>query len=201
MHSQPYLEYGIVHEAGTSLIVESPAGRHPARRAVSCLVNPQPGDSVLLSFDADGNGFILSVLTRSALREAGHQLLIEGDMSLHVQKGTLTLSADEGVCLASKRVSMAAKIGEVTFEKFSLAGSLLSAQVESIRTVAGKVENVFQRLTERLIDVFRFVKDHEEIQTGSTRYLVETNLTMHSKNAMHVAEEIVTINAEQVHLG
>jgi len=45
------------------------------------------------------------------------------------------------------------------------------------------------------------LKDHEEVQTGSTRYLVDTNLTMHSKNAMHVAEEIVTINAGQVHLG
>ena len=39
---------------------------------------------------------------------------------------------------------------------------------------------------------------HEWI--GMVRYLVEENLTMHSKNAMHVAEELVSINAEQIHL-
>ena len=41
----------------------------------------------------------------------------------------------------------------------------------------------------------------EEVQSGSTRYLVEDTLTMQAKNADHTAEEIVRINAEQVHLG
>jgi len=67
--------------------------------------------------------------------------------------------------------------------------------------VADTVDTVYRRLTERLINAVRFVKEDEEVQTGSTRYLVEDTLTMHSKNAVHMAEEIVTINAEQVHLG
>jgi hypothetical protein len=198
---QPYLEYGSVVEEGDPSLIETTTGTYQSKRALSCLVNPRRGDTVLISFDSAGNCFVLSVLEGSPLRECGQEMTLDGDVNLHVRKGSLTLSADEGISLASKRFSMAAKIGEATFETFSFLGSALSAQIGSIRTIAGKVENVFQRLTERLIDVFRFVKDHEEIQTGSTRYLVETNLTMHSKNAMHVAEEIVTINAEQVHLG
>jgi hypothetical protein len=66
--------------------------------------------------------------------------------------------------------------------------------------VAGRAENIFHRLTERLTNTFRYVTEHEEVQTGSTRYLVEETLTMHSKNAMHMAEEMVSINAEQIHL-
>ncbi|MBN1102956.1 MAG: DUF3540 domain-containing protein [Deltaproteobacteria bacterium] len=200
-HPQPCLEYGAVVKEGPLPVVEICSGTFSAQRALSCLVNPRRGDSVLVSFDSGGTCFILSVLMRSPLLDSGHEILVTGDMRLHVQKGSLNITADEGVSLASKRVSVAAKVGEATLESFSFMGSVLSAQVESIRTVAGKVENIFHRLTERFIDVFRFVRDHEEIQTGSTRYLVETNLTMHSKNAMHVAEEIVTINAEQVHLG
>ena len=200
---QPYLEYGSVVEEGPQPVVETPTGVWSAKRAVSCLVAPRAGDSVLLSFDKEGGCFILSVLTRepSPGSGSGCELLFEGDVDLHVQKGSLNISADEGVLMASERISMAGKTGEAIFGNFSFAGSAFSAQVGTIKTVAGKVENIFQRLTERFVDVFRFVKDHEEVQTGSTRYLVETNLTMHSKNAMHVAEEIVTINAEQIHLG
>ncbi len=198
---EPYLEYGSVVEEGPVLLVETPTGSYPARRAVSCLVEPRPGDFVLLSFNGEAGCFVLSVLTREESSGSGSDFFFEGNTNLHVRKGSLNISAEEGVSLASERLFMAAKKGEATFKSFSFVGEVVSAQVESIKTVAGKVENIFQRLTERLIDVFRFVKDHEEVQTGSTRYLVETNLTMHSKNAMHVAEEIVTINAEQVHLG
>ena len=63
------------------------------------------------------------------------------------------------------------------------------------------MDQTVRRLTQRLQDSFRFVKDHDETQAGSTRYLVEDTLTMNAKNAVHMAEEIVTINAEQVHLG
>jgi uncharacterized protein YktB (UPF0637 family) len=86
-------------------------------------------------------------------------------------------------------------------ERVCLVAKVFQGQVKRIKMVANTVENTFRRLTQRLQDAFRFVQDHEEIQTGSTRYLVEDTLTINAKNAVHMAEEIVTINAEQVHLG
>ncbi|RLG68848.1 MAG: hypothetical protein DRO11_08520, partial [Methanobacteriota archaeon] len=80
-------------------------------------------------------------------------------------------------------------------------GKIFNLQVKHIKTVSATVENVCKRLTQRLKDSFRFVKDLEEVQTGSTRYLVEDTLNMHSKNTVLMSEEIVTINGEQIHLG
>jgi len=198
---QPYLEYGMVTEAEDMLHIETVTGSYPARKAASCLMKPRCGDSVLAAFDGEGNCFILTVLIRDDGCGQGSEIVIEGDASLHVRRGGLTISADDEVSVVSEKLSITAGTGNATFGECSFLGKNLSAQFASIRTVAGKVENIFQELTEKLIDAFRFVKDHEEVQTGSTRYLVEDNLTMHSKNAMHVAEEIVTINAGQVHLG
>jgi len=199
--SQPYLEYGRVVEEGDLSSVETSTGRYTALTAASCLVRPKRGDSVLAAFDPEGNGFILSVLIRGQAQGQGNEIVLEGDSSLHIRRGGLTISADQEVSVVSNGLSVAARTGQGTFEECSLLGKSLFAEFGTIKTVAGKVEHIFRQLTEKLIDAFRFVKDHEEIQTGSTRYLVDTNLTMHSKNAMHVAEEIVTINAEQVHLG
>jgi len=200
-HAQPYLEYGMVTEEDELLRVETATATYPARKAASCLMRPQHGDSVLAAFDGEGNCFILSVLVRNQAAGQASEIVLDGDVSLNVRRGGLTISADDEVSVVSEKLSLTAGTGSATFGDCSFLGQTLSAQFASIRTVAGKVENIFQELTEKLIDAFRFVKDHEEIQTGSTRYLVDTNLTMHSKNAMHVAEEIVTINAGQVHLG
>jgi hypothetical protein len=198
---QPYLEYGVVVEEDSILRVETSLGSYPALRAASCLVMPHSGDYVLTALDGDGSCFILSVLVRNQASGQANELVLEGDSTLRVSRGALTISADDEVSIASDKFSVAARTGNAAFEECSFLGKSLLARFGSMKTMAGKVENVFQQLTEKLIDAFRFVKDHEEIQTGSTRYLVETNLTMHSKNAMHVAEEIVTINAGQVHLG
>ena len=198
---QPYLEYGIVVEDGDLLSVETSMGRYTALKAASCLVRPRAGDTVLAAFDVDGNCFILSVLIQQQALGQANEITLDGDAHLHIRRGGLTISADHEVSVVSDKLSVVAKTGHAVFEDCSFLGKSLFAEFGAIKTVAGKVENIFQQLTEKLIDAFRFVKDHEEIQTGSTRYLVDTNLTMHSKNAMHVAEEIVTINAEQVHLG
>jgi len=200
-YTQPYLEYGMVVEEGDLLRVETSLGSYTALKAASCLVRPRQGDSVLTVFDADGNCFILSVLMQNQVAGKINEIILEGDASLHIRRGGLTISADDEVSVVSDRLSLAARTGNAAFEECSFLGKSLFAEFGTIKTIAGKVENIFQQLTEKLIDAFRFVKDHEEIQTGSTRYLVDTNLTMHSKNAMHVAEEIVTINAGQVHLG
>ncbi len=200
-HAQPYLEYGMVVEEEDLLRVETSLGSYTALKAASCLVRPKQGDSVLTVFDAEGNCFILSVLVQNQALGQVNEIILEGDASLHIRRGGLTISADDEVSVVSDRLSLAARTGNAAFDECSFLGKSFFAEFGSIKTVAGKVENIFQQLTEKLIDAFRFVKDHEEIQTGSTRYLVDTNLTMHSKNAMHVAEEIVTINAGQVHLG
>lgn len=80
-------------------------------------------------------------------------------------------------------------------------GRKFTGRARSIHIAAQNVENTFRRLTQRLKDAFRFVEDQEEVQSGSSRHVVEDTLTMHAKNAVHMAEEVVTVNAKQVHLG
>jgi len=207
---QPILEYGIVLSIGERFHnVMTAFGQVMSERAVSCLVQPQVGDMVLLSVDREGNSFILSVLQREPEKGKKTDIVFEGDVNLNIKDGDFSLTADRNISFAtddnmafvSDRISVHAGRGEALIERFSFIGKIFHSQVKQIKVVANKVENIFRRFTQRLKDSFRFVDDLEEIQTGSTRYLVEDTLNMHSKNAVHMAEEIVTINAEQIHLG
>ena len=206
---QPSLEYGsVLFGDGQFFRVQASFGMVEAEQAVSCLVKPETGDIVLLSVDLLGTCFILSILKRTDT-EKEMDLVFEGQVNLHVKNGdfslisdgNLSLASEEEITCVSQKISVHADEGEAKITKLSFLGKFFESQVERVKNVADTVDTAYSRLTERLVNAFRFVKEEEEIQTGSTRYLVEDTLTMHSKNAVHMSEEIVSINAEQVHLG
>ncbi|MFA5182923.1 MAG: DUF3540 domain-containing protein [Syntrophales bacterium] len=207
--TQPSLEYcRVTSREGACFIVAGAFGKYRAETAVSCLLAPHVGDEVLTVFNGEKDCYILSVLKRQAEKVTSNELLFSGPVQMHVQDGgfnlssagTISFAAATELAMAAPKMTLHAGQAQATVERFSFLSSFFNGTVKEAKVVAGKVEHVFQRLTERLTNSCRFVTEHEEIQTGSTRYLVEENLTMHSKNAMHVAEELVSINAEQIHL-
>lgn len=207
--TQPCLEYGVVRAAESGhFVVSAPFGELLAEAAVSCLVRPRAGDNVLVSSDDAGGNFVLAVLARTADGTAT-EIELDGDVAVRVRGGRLDMTADKDLLLASRRkLAMASETlavhahkGRISITALSYIGRKFTGRVKRMRVVAQNVENTFRRLTQRLKDAFRFVEDLEEVQSGSTRYVVEDTLTMHSRNAVHMAEEVATINAQQVHLG
>ena len=101
--------------------------------------------------------------------------------------------------VSPEMVSIGAKLGNIEMVK---GGVTTYADMYYFEDwVAETVENIFCRLTQRLENAFCYVKEHEEVQAGSSRRLVEDTMTVHSKNAIHMAEEVIKLNAGQVHLG
>jgi len=76
--ASPILEYGIVAEADKGVLFVFTDGEiYEARPAVSCLISPEKGDMVLLSFNAAGRCYILSVLERPGGDEAPKTLSLD----------------------------------------------------------------------------------------------------------------------------
>jgi hypothetical protein len=204
----PAMEYGRVDKHGEKLAVQTRFGLHPAKRAVSCLVRPENGDRVIASLDNNGECFILSVLERTAPVE-GMDLDFEGNVNLRVNSGALRLLTDEELQLAAgsdlfltgRRLGINAQSAETRVERFSFWGRLMNLRLETMEfTARGLTQNI-RRLTQWLTQSFRSVEEHDEVQAGSARYLVDDTLTVQSGNEIHMAEEDVKIDAEQIHLG
>ena len=207
---QPELEYGRVMAGEKGVfVVRGGLGLVRAEVAASCLVQPAAGDQVLLVSGPGRQAYILSVLKRNPEGASPTRLVFDGQVDLEVNGGGLNLAAEKdlrlasgaGMDLAADKLAVHAGKAEAVIQRINLVAGVFKGQVKRIRTVAGSVENVFRRLTQRLKDSFRFVEDQEEVQAGSARYLVEDTLTMNCGNAVHMAEEMVTINAEQINLG
>lgn len=202
----PTLEYGLVRTASPGRFqVETSFGTVLAVRAISCLVEPAAGDKVLLSVDMAGAAYVLSVLESAS----PVTLAVDGDTRLAVRGGSLTVAADQDLNLscpgeftaASSQISVHASRGNAVIERMSFMGQVLKTQFKRMRCVAQSMDQVFRRFTMRAQESSRFVKEHDEVQAGSQRVLVDDLCALHAKNHSMMAEEQVVINAEQIHMG
>lgn len=207
---QPFLVYGQVLVPENDLFrLATDFGPVKAKQAAGCLMLPAPGDMVLISIDENGLSYILTVLNRPQTKEQATDLQFHGQVNLHIKdgglnvvtQGPLALTSEAKIACTSNQINLQADKGLVRFRRLSIIGGVVKSQLGRLKIVAGQVENTFRELTQRLFNSFRFVKEHDETQTQTSRLLVEDSYLVHSKYAEHLAKDIIRINGDQVHLG
>ncbi len=200
---QPALEYGVIEAPckGGAFRVAADTGVLEASVAVSCFITPVPGDVALLSLDERGCCYILSILERPQAARGQTELSFDGDVNLAVRGGRMSITSDESLSFASGEFELNAHQGTVRIDKASFFGRVVENHIARLKIVAESVDSIVRRAVQRFTSSYRYVEEHEEVQSASTRMIVDGTLTMHTKNTMHIAEGHVKIDAEQIHLG
>ncbi len=208
-HPQPSLEYGTIEsvDCDGNCTVQVSFGTIYAKKAAGCLMEPEHDDLVLVTVDTNGSCYILSVLKRSTPGQPS-RLAMQGDCIIESRAGSidlradssLNLSASDAVEVAADRINVYARCSEAVIHKVTLLGKALFSKFRDVMTVAKSMDQTMDRLTQRMENCQRFIEDHEEVQTGSTRYLVKDTLTTHAGNTMNISEELHTMHAEQIHM-
>jgi hypothetical protein len=199
----------VVGAHGGKWTVEASYGQYAAKTAASCLVKPEKGDIVLVSIDEEGYCYILSILERPDHKRRHTTLSLDGQVKLEVPDGGLVVSAQNGIrfltpeklAVTSEELEINTLKGDVKIEGLSFLGRIFEGKIEKVKVIADTFDAIFRRAVQRFVSSYRYVEGHEEIQTGSTRLLVEGTLAMQTKNTMHTAEGHVKIDAGQIHLG
>jgi hypothetical protein len=207
---QPVLEYCVVVERRDGQwTVATSSGRYAAKPAVSCLVRPEKNDIVLTSIDHEGCCYILSILKRPDQGKRPTTLSLEGSAGIEVSHGALRVFADDGIAfttpeklaMTSEDLEINALRGEASIERMTFLGGVFNGRIQKIKVIAHAMDSVVRRAVQRFVSSYRYVEEHEEIQSGSTRMIVDGTLTMQTKDTMHIAEGHVKIDAGQIHLG
>ena len=195
---QPVLIEGWVETTiNDQLRVTTEQGRYAARKAASCLLMPKPGDQVLLSIHS-ASVYVLAVLEQ-ADPEAS-QINLPGEASIRAGSN-LHLSATQALSCASQTLSVGAEQAEISIERTQFIGHLVALQAERIRSVFSSADQIYRRLSQRMVEYFRATQEHEETQANSSRKLVEEDLSLQSRNTHIISEENVKVDGELVQLG
>jgi len=192
---------------GDVLVVRSDAGQYRARRAASCLLDPNAGDLVLLATTAQSVSYVLAVLERAD--DAHACLSLEGDVSLRVTKGRLALTAEDGlglasgadVTVASKSVRVDAIEGDVCVQRLGFFSRLVDAQMERVTYLAGSVDATVDRLAQRLKRFYRRVDEIEHARVGQLDCQAESTMRLRGRQTVVDGVDLVKLHGEQIHLG
>ncbi|MCA9621990.1 MAG: DUF3540 domain-containing protein [Myxococcales bacterium] len=199
-------EVGEVETAG-ALRVRTESGSYAARRAVSCLVAPLPGDLVLVARPEAEHCYILAVLERP---EEGAAVVLESDGDLTIRpRGRMAVAAQEGVTIASgKDLSVASASvdvktvdASVSAQRLGVVGRFLHSEIDRVKTVAGVIDEVAERISQRVKRLYRHVEDFEQLRADKVDYVANKTMSLRGQNTLMTAEELVKVDGEQIHLG
>lgn len=206
-NEESFLEYGTVKLAeGGAFRVAAESGAVRAKRSFSCLVEPLPGDTVLVSRAVSGC-YILAILERHGDQHAC--IAFEGDADLRVKQGRLRVVAQEGIdlvsakgtALVSPELSINSVQAEVSIQQLSFFGTFLEAQIEKIKLIGQACDSFFERVSQRVQRCYRRVEELEQLTAGQLNYRVKKLMSLRGKYSVLTAEEDVRIDGDKILMG
>ena len=188
------------------LLVEYAGAVHPARIALSCLVQPEPGDLALVAAASGAGLFVLALLERATPAPLRLMLGAEAEIAA---TGTLALLGGNAVTLASPaRIGMTAGTLDVQAQHARLVidtlahvGRAVTAQVGKLRLAGEVLETLVDRLLTRAQRSFRFIAEGEHLRARDIDHRAEETVQIRGRTAFVTADTLVKVDADQIHMG
>lgn len=216
MNAVRKLEYQheVYQETGTviridesSFYVRAAGGNYLAQKAVSCLVEPQVDDLVLVACQANGQAYILAILERNSYVPTC--ISVTGDFNIQVAHGRFSVSSAQGLdfmsaselSLTSPELQVHTQKANVFMEHLSYLGQRFYGEVERMKTVAVTVDSFIQRVSQKIKRSYRTVEEMDHVRAEQIDYHAEKNMNLHGKNALITANDLVKVDGDQIHLG
>ena len=205
---QALLEYGTIRlSQGGVHMVETRSGVQPARRSASCLLEPRPGDRVLISEAPSEKCYVLSILERP--EEGPSTLSFDGDVELKAASGRIRVAAKEGIDivsagetqLISPSLTVSTLDAEVTALQLSFFGTLFQGQIDRIKLMGQTCDSVFERVSQKAKRSYRRIEELEHVAAGQLTCQVKKLLSLRGKYSVLTAEEDVRIDGDKILMG
>jgi hypothetical protein len=153
-----------------------------ARVALSCLVRPEPGDTVL-SIAADGV-WVLAILTRET--QAPLRLLAEGDAIIGSETARLTVQAAKG---------------EFFIRDVLHIGQALTAHVARLKLLGGVIETLAERVCLMARRSQRVIEESDQTKARSIEQTATHSLHLQADCAFITGGTAIRMDAAQIHMG
>lgn len=161
-----------------------------AMRAFSCLVEPEPGDLVLVS-RAEGALWILAVLARRG--GAAMRLAMPDGATIAAEGGRLNLAA-KTLVMQAEDAQLAARSLEVTAGRTDAHLGRVSLLAEAIETIAQRIMGRFRRS-------YRFIEENEQVRARDIDQRASGHMHIRGDTTTLQGGALVKLQASQIHLG
>lgn len=174
--------------------------------AFSCLVQPRVGDTVLVSLDGAGVGYILAVLARA---EPSLELQLGADVQLRVTQGSLTvqcrdsfsLAAGEDLVVRAEHCSLNSPVAELLLGQLRVSGERVSSHWQEREERTLLLDQQAVRHEAHYGESRQCVTGHEQRRSGSLHQRVDEDCRLNAQRLTLEAEGRVAIDGSTIELG
>jgi len=197
----PWRTCRVIASTDSNWLVRDGAATQRMRRALSCLLLPEPGDLVAcLPAGEGGCGWIVAVLERPAQAAAGPQRLrVEGDLALEVQ-GRWQVEAREAD-LQAEALSLRAGAVRTSFDSLRSVGRLVEATVSCTRWVGQELTAVVERWSQHAQTSLRHTRGMDRTQAGHVELQAEGVMHVEGRHVLTEGASLVKTRGGQIHFG
>lgn len=178
--------------------VNTAQGPLGARRAASCLLEPQAGDRVWVAGDLEMGVYITAILER----EAGvpvHLCLPPGS-SLGTTSGVLSLQADS-LRLVSRQLSVQAESAALCAQTLVGVGTEATWSFGRVKLICDLLESFADRFLQFSRWSQRTVDGMDQVRSKQIDYRADQTMQLQAENFIADASNLVKVDGEQIHLG
>ncbi len=190
---------------GDAVLVAGKCGMVRALRAESCLLAPQPRDTVLLALLDDGSAWVLAVLRRNASANTAAELRLPDAATLRAR--TLDIRADdaaltaESLHLHGKNLALEGDAVGITSRLLTLGGQVLLQGFAVMRTLARNLGEQVARRIGRYGSLDENVDGLARRTAGRAQVAVDTSYRLRAENADMRARGQMDIDASHIKVG
>lgn len=177
------------------------------RRAASCLLKPQVGDTVLVSGPDSYRMFLIAVLEQADA--AVSRIEIDGALVLGGNAHPVTIESEGKVSVRSGGVL------DMAAAQWAMRAGSADCRADDMRFTARKVDatmgtmklvgKVFETISERVVQMtrsaLRIVDEVDQSRVGHLDCKARDTVRIHAKHTMVTGEDLVKIDASQIHMG
>jgi hypothetical protein len=191
---------------GETILLSSNVGVLTATPAVSCLVTPKSGDTVLACSTSSGC-YVLAILERTDSEQI--DLAFAADVCIRSKTGKVDIAAQTSTSLISgDETNLIGKAINLTGEQLSVQSHTLknyAANIEShansTKFVSNTIDVAANRVSQRFESLMRWVKSVETLNVGHLIQNVRKSKITKAEQVVLKATKDVAIDGERIHMG
>jgi hypothetical protein len=183
-------------DGAQSIVVQVDGACFTARVAASCLLLPQPGDTVWCCGEAAAQGvpgrqWITSVLERGGCGPAQVQLPASARLT----------SADARLSIETDELTLRTTRATVLFDTATAVGGCWEAIVGAMQFTGTTLRSVFDRVTQVAKHRQQFTEGTDTVQAGVLDLRGDSLATVNAEHVLVQGERLVKTRAAQIHMG
>ncbi|MCP3941790.1 MAG: DUF3540 domain-containing protein [Desulfobacteraceae bacterium] len=196
----------VVTIALDEIIIDIAGELIPARKAFSCIVDPQPDDIIMGTQNANNIFYILGIMERPNSQKMS--VSFPSDTRIQVPRGNLSINSQNSVTLASKQINCFSKKvihksreAIVGYDHMTASGKELSASFTRVSFISNLITTMAKQVIDKFKGYIRSTEDSDMVKAGQVIRQTDGLYAVDSKYTMMTSKKSTRIDGEKILMG